>query len=67
MAQILIAEEKLDKVLKDVEILIEDVASILDQDKIVKQRLKEIKQNPTIAKSEKDLNNYLTKRGVEVE
>ncbi len=67
MAQIIVSEEKLDKVLKDVEILIEDVASILDQNKIVRQRLKDIKQTPSIAKSEKDLDNYLTKRGVEVD
>ena len=66
MATITISEEKLNKVLADVETLIEDVSSLLDQDAIAKKRMAEIKANPSIGKSEKDLDDYLKKRGVKV-
>ena len=39
MALITISEDKLQKVLMDVEILIEDVVSLVDQDEIAKKRL----------------------------
>ena len=67
MTTITIPKEKLDKVLTDVEILIEDVSSLLNQDKIVKQRLAEIKSNPSIGKSEAELDLYLKKRGVKID
>jgi len=67
MASITISEDKLNKVIEDVEVLIEDVVSLVDQDEIARKRLKDIKANPSIAKSEKDLNNYLKKRRVKVE
>jgi len=66
-ATITISEEKFNRVLADVEVLLEDVTSILDQDEIAKKRLAEIKANPTIGKSEKDLDEYLKKRGVKIE
>ena len=64
MKLINIPKDTLNKVLVDVEILIEDVASLLNQDEIAKKRLIEIKKNPSIALSEEELNNYLKKRGV---
>ena len=67
MATITISEEKLNKVLADVETLIEDVSSIFDQDEITKKRIAEIKSNPSMGKSEKELDNYLKKRGVKVD
>jgi len=67
MTTITIPQEKLDKVLTDVEILIEDVSSLFNQDKIVKQRLAEIKSNPSIGKSEAELDLYLKKRGVKID
>ncbi len=67
MPQITISEEKLHKVLNDVEILIEDVALLLDQDKIAQKRLQELKTQPSLAKSEHELDAYLKKRGVKVE
>ena len=66
MATITISEEKLNKVLADVETLLEDVSSLLDQDAIAKKRISEIKANPSIGISEKDLDDYLKKRGVKV-
>ena len=67
MESVTFSEDKLNKVLVDVEILIEDVASLLDQDEIAKKRLVEIKANPSIAVSEKELDNYMKDRGVEIE
>lgn len=66
MVTVTIPEHKLHKVLEDVEVLIEDVASLLDQNKIAKARLAEIKANPSIGKSEKELDDYLKKRGVKL-
>jgi len=64
MKLINIPKDTLNKVLVDVEVLIGDVASLLNQDEIAKKRLIEIKKNPSIALSEEELNNYLKKRGV---
>ncbi len=65
MKTITISEKKFSKVLDDVETLIGDVASLFDQDEITKRRLAEIKSHPSIGKSEKELDDYLRKRGVE--
>ena len=67
MGTITVSQEKFDKVIADVEALIEDVSSLFDQDGLAKQRMKEIKANPSVGKSEKDLDAYLRKRGVKVE
>ena len=67
MATITIPEEKFNKVLSDVENLIEDVADLFDQDEIAKKRIADIKTNPSIGKSEKELDDYLKKRGVKVD
>jgi predicted amino acid-binding ACT domain protein len=67
MENVLISEEKLSKVLHDVETLIIDVSDLVDQDLIAGRRLAEIKQNPSIGKSEKELDEYLKKRGVKIE
>ncbi len=67
MGTIAISEEKFDKMLADVEVLIGDVAALFDQDEIAKKRLVDIKANPSIGKSEKELSNYLKKRGVKVD
>ena len=67
MAAITIPEEKFNKVLTDVENLIEDVADLFDQDVIVKKRIAEIEANPSIGKSEKELDDYLKKRGVKID
>jgi len=67
MTTITISEEKFNKVLADVENLIDHVADLLDQDEIAKKRIAEIKSNPSIGKSEKELNDYLKKRGVKID
>ena len=67
MATITISEEKFNKVIADVENLIEDVAELFDQDETAKKRLAEIKANPSIGESEKELDDYLKKRGVKVD
>jgi hypothetical protein len=67
MTTINVSREKLDCILADVEHLIEDVSALLDQDEIAKKRMAEIQTNPSIGKSEKELDEYLKQRGVNVE
>ena len=67
MTTVMISEEKFNRVLADVETLIEDVVSLLDQDEIARKRMAEIKARPTLCKSEKELDDYLKKRGVKVD
>ena len=67
MANISVSEEKFNKVLADVEALIEDVSDLLDQDEIAKKRVKDIEENPSIGKSEKELDDYLNQRGVKID
>ena len=66
MANITVPEEKFNKVLEDVENLIEDVANLFDQDEIAKKRIKDIENKPSLGKSEKELDEYLKKRGVKI-
>ena len=66
MANITVSEEKFNKVLADVENLIEDVTDLFDQDKVVKERIADIEADPSIGKSEKELDSYLKKRGVQI-
>ena len=66
MANIAVSEEKFNKVLADVENLIEDVTDLFDQDKVVKERIADIEADPSIGKSEKELDSYLKKRGVQI-
>ena len=55
MTQITVSQDKLEKVLTDMEVLINDVASLFDQDKIVKKRLADIKADPSISNLKKNL------------
>jgi len=66
MGTLVISEEKFDKVIADVEQLIGDVTDLFDQDEIAKKRMKEIDANPSIGKSEQELDSYLRKRGVKI-
>ena len=61
MGNIIVSEEKFNKVLSDVEALIEDISSLFDQDEIARKRIAEIKTNPSIGKSEKELDAYIKK------
>ena len=62
-----ISEEKFNKVISDVEILIEDLTSIFNQDEILRKRLDDIKKDSSIGKSEKELDSYLKKRGIKID
>ena len=67
MTTITISQERFNKVLSDVEVLLQDVTSLLDKDEIAIKRMKEIKANSNIGKSEKELDGYLKKRGVKLD
>ena len=67
MASISVPVDKLNKVLMDVEVLIGDVALLMNQDEIAKKRLSDVKNNSSKSVSEEELNVYLKKRGVEIE
>ncbi len=67
MTTITVSEDKFNKVLADVELLIGDVASLFDQDEIARKRIAEIEDNPSIGRSEKELDEYLRKRGLKIE
>jgi len=67
METIAVPKEKLQLVISDVERLVthfEDIAD--DQDKVVKQRISDINTGKIKAKTEKELDEYLKKRGVKV-
>lgn len=67
METISIPKQKLGIVISDVERLISHFEDLIeDQDKIVKQRLSDIKEGRVEGKSEKELDEYLKKRGVKV-
>jgi|GEM_PF-1610058 len=67
MGTISISEDRFKKVLADVEALVKDVTALIDRDDVVKQRIAEIKANPSLGKTEKELDDYLKRRGVEID
>ena len=67
MTPVTVYRTKLDKVLTDIEVLTRDVTSLFDQDILAQQRLHELKSNPSLGKSEKQLKDYLKKRGIKVD
>ena len=64
MDTVTIPKKAFTKILEDVETLIDDVELALDAK--VQERLSDIKKNPSIGKTEKDLDNNLKKRGVKI-
>tara|TARA_Y100000310_G_C20245895_1_gene606815 strand:+ start:164 stop:370 length:207 start_codon:yes stop_codon:yes gene_type:complete len=67
METVTIPKDKLDKVITDVEKLVSHFEDLVeDQDGIAKERLSEIKAGKVEGKSEKELDEYLRKRGVKV-
>ncbi|MEK6907126.1 MAG: hypothetical protein AABW45_01220 [Nanoarchaeota archaeon] len=65
METLSISKEKFSKILEDFEVLINDVESALSEENlIVRKRMNEIKLNPSIGKTEQELDDYLKKRGV---
>jgi len=67
MDTITLSEDRFRKVLADVETLVEDVTSLVNQDDVVKKRIAEIKANPSIGRSEEELDEYLKRRGVKID
>ncbi|MBI2148678.1 hypothetical protein HYU23_03280 [Candidatus Woesearchaeota archaeon] len=65
METLTIPKEIFSKILTDVEILIDDVERALDNK--VKQRTNDLSTGKVKAKTEKDLDEYLIKRGIKVE
>ena len=67
METIILPKEKLGIVLSDVERLVSHFEDLVeDQDQIAKNRLSDIKSGKIEGKSEKELDEYLKKRGVKV-
>lgn len=68
METINIPKDKLGIVIADVEKLIHDFENLVTgQDQIVKQRLSDIKKGNVEGKTEKELDDYLKKRGVKID
>ena len=63
----IISKGRFKKVLTDFEVLLEDVTALVNRDDIVKQRISDVKSNPSIGASEKELDAYLKKRGVKID
>ncbi len=66
MTTITIPKEKLSRVLLDVEMLIKDVSSLLNQEEIAKERIADIEEDPSMGLNEEELDNYLKKRGIKI-
>lgn len=64
---ITLSKDRFRKVLNDFEVLLEDVTELVNRDDIVRQRMADIKKNPSIGKTEDELDRYLKKRGVKVD
>jgi len=68
METVSIPKQKLGVVISDVERLVSHFEELVeDQDEIIKQRLSDIKGGSVEGKSEKELDDYLKKRGVKVD
>ncbi|HLC56210.1 MAG TPA: hypothetical protein VJJ23_03165 [Candidatus Nanoarchaeia archaeon] len=65
MKTVTVPKEVFNKILSDVETLIDDVEIALDEK--IQQRIFDIESRKTNGKTEEDLNNYLKKRGVKIE
>ena len=65
MDTVAIPKDILNKILLDVEVLIDDVELALD--KKIRQRVLDIEENKIKGKSEEELDAYLQKRGVNIE
>ena len=68
METINIPKDKLGRVISDVEKLIYDFENLVEsQDQIVKKRVSDIKKGSVEGKTEKELDDYLKKRGVKID
>ena len=67
METVEVKKSDLNKILNTAEILVDEVEQALSQDEIAKKRMNDIKTEKTTGKPEKDLDEYLKKRGVKIE
>ncbi len=58
--------KKLEKMRANAKLLLQDIDETLKQEAIIQRRIKDIQMNPSIGKSEEELDNYLRQRGVKV-
>ncbi len=65
METLTISREKFGKILTDIDILLSDIEE-LSPDEIVRQRIADINADPTLGKSEQELDEYLKERGVQI-
>jgi len=65
METVAVPKDVFEKILEDVEILIDDVESALDQK--VRKKVHDIETGSITGKTEKDLDTYLKKRGVAID
>lgn len=65
METVTISKEVFGKILADAEVLMKDIENALDIK--VKQRISDIEKSRVEGKSEKDLDDYLKRRGVKIE
>ncbi len=63
MEAVTIPKHKFGKILADIDLLISDIED-MSQDDIAHQRIADIEANPSIGRSEQELDEYLKKRGV---
>ncbi len=66
METVQVNKSDLGKILSTVEILIDEVENALSQDELAKKRFEEITSGKIKGKSEKDLDEYLKRRGVKL-
>jgi hypothetical protein len=64
---ITLSKSRFSKVLSDFEVLLEDVTELINRDDVVRQRIADIKVDPSIGKREEELDAYLRKRGIKVD
>ena len=68
METVTIPKEKLDLVIADVKKLVSHFEDIVgNQDLVVRERLKDIKTGKVEGKSEQELDEYLKKRGIDID
>ena len=67
METLQVKKTDLGRILETAEILITEVERVLSQEEIIKERLADVKEGKIKGRTEKELNDYLKKRGVKID
>ena len=67
METVEVKKSDLSKILNTAEILVDEVEQALSQDEIANKRIKDIMAGKISGRTEKELDEYLKKRGVKIE